>query len=421
MMTETTTTMIATDASADRYRSVRRLTERLCEPLKAEDYVIQSMPDVSPTKWHLAHTTWFFETFLLKPHVTNYQEFDPNFGFLFNSYYNTIGEFHPRQSRGMLSRPTVESLYAYRKYVDDCVSDLCASLDENQASILEIGLHHEQQHQELILTDIKHVLWANPVRPPYSVRRSAGATERPAELNWSRNEGGLREIGYAGPGFAFDNEGPRHKQFLQPFAIASRLVTNGEYLQFIQDGGYERPELWLSLGWATVQAEKWKSPLYWTERSNEWSQYTLGGMRAIEENGPVCHISFFEADAFARWSGARLPTEAEWEVAADSAELNGTFLESEVFHPMPAQAESGLEQFFGDVWQWTGSAYLGYPGYHAVKGALGEYNGKFMCNQFVLRGGSVATSRTHIRRTYRNFFPPAARWQFSGLRLARDL
>ena len=407
-----------------RYDAVRQLSELLCRPLVVEDYVVQSMPDVSPTKWHLAHTSWFFETFLLKPHASGYVEFDPHFGYLFNSYYNTIGDRHCRQNRGQLSRPTVEAVYAYRHHVDTHMRQLLAGADAALrhvlAPLLEIGLHHEQQHQELMVTDIKHVFWVNPMRPAYLPALPTKPEPLPP-ASWIPFQAGLHDIGHTGPDFAFDNESPRHRQYVNAFQLASRLVTNGEYQRFIDEGGYRRAEFWLSAGWATVNAEQWEAPLYWIQQDGQWLNHTLSGLRPVVADEPVCHVSLFEADAFARWAGARLPTEAEWEVA--SAPLHptaGTFVESGAFHPAVATAAPGLQQMFGDVWQWTGSAYLAYPGYRPPPGALGEYNGKFMCNQFVLRGGSVATSRTHIRRTYRNFFPPDARWQFSGFRLARD-
>jgi ergothioneine biosynthesis protein EgtB len=408
-----------------RYESVRQQTEALCEPLSTEDYVVQSMPEVSPTKWHLAHTSWFFETFILKPYKKEYQEFDPDFSYLFNSYYNAIGDRHCRQNRGLLSRPTVREIYNYRRYVDEHMRDLAANGDcddpERIASLLEIGIHHEQQHQELMLTDIKHVFWVNPLRPAY-LERTIPVKADGSASEWITIIGGLRDIGHDGRGFAFDNEGPRHKEYIAPFEIASRLVTNGEFKRFILAGGYQKPEYWLSLGWATVQAEQWRAPLYWLEMDGEWQNHTLSGLGPIVDDEPVCHASFFEADAFARWAGVRLPTESEWETASDFADpAQGSYMESGAFHPGGAESRQGLQQMFGEVWQWTGSAYLPYPGYSPAKGALGEYNGKFMCNQYVLRGGSVATSRTHIRKTYRNFFPPATRWQFSGIRLARNL
>lgn len=408
-----------------RYEAVRKQTEALCEPLSTEDYVVQSMPEVSPTKWHLAHTSWFFETFLLKPYKKGYREFDSDFSYLFNSYYNAIGDRHCRQNRGLLSRPTVRQIREYRRHVDEHMRSLAVSSDIAHsgriASLVEIGINHEQQHQELMLTDIKHVFWVNPLRPAY-LERATPEKAKGIASKWISVIGGLREIGHDGVGFAFDNEGPIHQEYIAPFEIASRLVTNGEFKQFILAGGYQKPEYWLSLGWATVQAEQWRAPLYWLESDGEWQSHTLSGLRPIVDQEPVCHVSFFEADAFARWAGVRLPTESEWEIASDSADLApGGFVESGTFHPGIAEDRPGLQQMFGEVWQWTGSAYLPYPGYTPAKGALGEYNGKFMCNQYVLRGGSVATSRTHIRKTYRNFFPPATRWQFSGIRLARNL
>ncbi|MDB6172148.1 MAG: hypothetical protein JWL59_1459 [Chthoniobacteraceae bacterium] len=408
-----------------RFELVRLQTEGLCKPLSTEDYVVQSMPEVSPTKWHLAHTSWFFETFILKPHKRCYKEFDPHFSYLFNSYYNAIGDRHCRQNRGLLSRPTVQEIYAYRAYVDEQLLSMliCGDIPSSGevALLLEIGLHHEQQHQELMLTDIKHVFWVNPLRPAY-VERAACEAATGGASRWIAVDGGVREIGHNGIGFAFDNESPRHQEYVAPLEIASRLVTNGQFKEFIQDGGYLKPEYWLSLGWATVQTEQWNAPLYWFELGGEWFNHTLSGVQPILDDEPVCHVSFFEADAFARWAGVRLPTESEWEIASESVDpTQGVFAESGIFHPGPAAERPGLQQMFGEVWQWTSSAYSPYPGYHPGKGALGEYNGKFMCNQYVLRGGSVATPRTHIRRTYRNFFPPATRWQFSGIRLARNL
>jgi ergothioneine biosynthesis protein EgtB len=418
------------------------MTEHLCAPLVPEDYVVQSMPDVSPTKWHLAHTSWFFETFILSPHMRDYPVFNSHFAYLFNSYYVTVGDRHCRQNRGQLSRPTVKEVYEYRKYIDEHMTRWLSQLDEPTAGemlpLIEIGLHHEQQHQELMLTDIKHVFWVNPMRPVYRPRAPRHSSELPP-MRWIDYPGGLHDIGHDGNGFAFDNESPRHQEFLQPFQFASRLVTNGEYLAFIRDGGYQREDLWLSMGIATVKQEEWRAPLYWIEQDGQWMNHTLSGLRPVEEDEPVCHLSYFEADAFARWAGARLPSEAEWEVASRDVPVEGNFVENAIYHPAtegfrvqgsgfsqktgspnPEARTLNPAQLFGDVWEWTRSAYLPYPGYQPPAGALGEYNGKFMCNQFVLRGGSCATSRTHIRRTYRNFFPPDARWQFMGLRLARD-
>ena len=406
------------------YRAVRRQTEALCEPLVAEDYVVQSMPDVSPTKWHLAHTSWFFETFLLAPHAAGYQAFDPHFAYLFNSYYVTVGDRHCRQNRGLLSRPTVAQVYAYRKHVDEAMERFLSGLSATEARelqpVIEIGLNHEQQHQELMLTDIKHVFWVNPLRPAYrpSLAKKAGAVP---PMRWVGFEEGIRWIGHDGSGFAFDNETPRHRVFADSFQIGSRLVTNGEYKQFIEDGGYSRADLWLSMGFAAAQQEQWEAPLYWIEQDGRWLNHTLSGLRPVDDEEPVCHVSYFEADAYARWAGARLPSEFEWEIASESVSIGGNFVESGQYHPVPLREDGdGPRQMFGDVWEWTRSAYLGYPGYQPPTGALGEYNGKFMCNQFALRGGSCATPRDHIRRTYRNFFPPESRWQFMGFRLARD-
>ncbi len=406
------------------YRAVRRATHALCEPLVTEDYVVQSMPDVSPTKWHLAHTSWFFETFLLGPHRAGYRPFDERFAYLFNSYYVTVGDRHCRQNRGLLSRPTVDEVYAYRRHVDAEMEALLADLSraevEALSPLLDIGLNHEQQHQELMLTDIKHVFWVNPLRPAYRPAPPADDAP-PAPMRWIKFDGGLREIGHdASPSaFAFDNESPRHRVYLEPYELGSRLVTNGEYKAFMADGGYDRADLWLSAGIATAKAEAWRAPLYWIEQDGRWLHHTLWGLRPVDDAEPVCHVSLYEADAFARWAGARLATEAEWEVASESVAIEGNFVDAGRGHVAPAPPGPGLRQMFGDVWEWTGSAYLGYPGYRPPPGALGEYNGKFMCNQFVLRGGSCATPRSHVRRTYRNFFPPDARWQFTGIRLAR--
>lgn len=409
----------------DRYHAVRSQTERLCEPLVPEDYVVQSMPDVSPTKWHLAHTSWFFETFLLAPHASGYEAFNPHFAYLFNSYYVTVGDRHCRQNRGLLSRPTVAEVYAYRAHVDRAMERFIRSAPASQlaelSAVLEIGLHHEQQHQELMLTDIKHVFWVNPLRPAYHPEPAAPGGALPA-MRWVKFDEGTHWVGHDGNGFAFDNESPRHRVFLEPFQLASRLITNGEYRRFIDDGGYQRADLWLSMGWATAQQEGWTAPLYWIQQDGQWLNHSLFGLRPVNDDEPVCHVSYFEADAYARWAGARLPSEFEWEVASESAPIEGNFVERGRHHPAPLSDDrDGLRQMFGDVWEWTRSAYLAFPGYQPSAGALGEYNGKFMCNQFVLRGGSCATPANHIRRTYRNFFPPDARWQFQGFRLARDL
>ncbi|WP_456424533.1 ergothioneine biosynthesis protein EgtB [Rhodocaloribacter sp.] len=408
----------------ERFQSVRRFSEVLCRPLVTEDYVIQSMPDVSPTKWHLAHTSWFFETFLLTPYLDGYSAYHPDFSYLFNSYYVLAGDRFFRPKRGLLSRPTVEEVYRYRAYVDEHMHALLDGADEALAAelapLVEIGMNHEQQHQELILTDLKHVFSVNPLFPVYADAPPRRATVT-GPTGWVAFEEGLYEIGHDGRGFAYDNEGPRHRHFLEAFALADRLVTNGEYLAFMEDGGYERPELWLSLGSAAVEANGWRAPMYWYERDGQWHQFTLSGLRPVDPDEPVCHVSYFEAEAYARWAGARLPTEQEWEVAAQGLSRTGNFVETGHYHPVPVAEEGGLRQMYGDVWEWTGSAYSPYPGYTPPPGALGEYNGKFMCNQYVLRGGSCATSQSHIRPTYRNFFPPESRWQFMGIRLARGV
>jgi ergothioneine biosynthesis protein EgtB len=409
------------------------MTEDLAKPLAIEDYVVQSMPDVSPTKWHLAHVTWFFETFILTPHATGYEPLNPAYAYLFNSYYLQAGERHCRDQRGYISRPTVAEVYEYRTYVDEHMQRLLQSAaDAKRAELMplvEIGLHHEQQHQELLLTDIKHVLSVNPLRPAYHQAAPPPARSA-ADLRWVHFQEGLHWIGHEGEGFSYDNETPRHRHFLDGFKLADRLITNGEYLAFMDDGGYERGELWLSEGWATVREREWSEPFYWEKRDGEWSIFTLSGLHELEPHEPVCHISYFEADAYARWAGARLPTEQEWEVAAQTVPVTGNFVERRHLHPVPPEAGSAdagfaggasLRQMYGDVWEWTRSQYSPYPGYEPVPGALGEYNGKFMSNQFVLRGGSCATSETHIRPTYRNFFPADATWQFMGIRLAKDV
>jgi ergothioneine biosynthesis protein EgtB len=406
----------------ERYRSIRAATEELVAPLSPEDCAIQSMNDASPAKWHLAHTSWFFETIVLEPSVPGYQVFDPHFRVLFNSYYNSVGEQHPRPLRGLLSRPGLEEVLLYRRHVDRGVLALLSRPGRDPArvdAVVELGLHHEQQHQELILTDLKHALSHNPMAPAYGKPESAPAAPAPP-LAWHARPEGLREIGHRGDGFAFDNERPRHRVFVDAFELASRPVTNAEYLAFMEDGGYENPEPWLSDGWAAVQERRWRAPLYWQRRDGRWLAFTLGGLRPVDPDAPVCHVSYYEADAYARWAGARLPTEAEWECAAEGP-VEGNFVESGRLQPSPVgasvDAPAGL---YGDVWEWTASAYTPYPGFRPLAGALAEYNGKFMSSQMVLRGGSCATPASHVRRTYRNFFYPDARWQFSGIRLARD-
>lgn len=423
-----------------RYAAVRAQTEALCDPLAVEDYVVSSMPDVSPTKWHLAHTSWFFETFVLAPHDPSYRPRDPRYAYLFNSYYVQAGERHCRAQRGLVTRPTVAEVFAYRAHVDEAMARLADRIGEDPAhpaaGLIEIGLHHEQQHQELLLTDIKHVFWMNPLRPAYrpddrpdARARTPAAGAVPA-LRWHEVPEGVHRIGHpsagarqaAGDGFAYDNEGPPHRVFLDTFRISSRLVTNAEYLAFVEDGGYRRPELWLSAGLATVRDRGWEGPLYWERTPDGWTEFTLAGGGPVDPAAPVCHVSYYEADAFARWAGHRLPGEAEWEVAARPAPVDGRFVEGARWHPGPAHggAAGHPAQLYGDVWQWTRSAYGAYPGYRPAAGALGEYNGKWMADQWVLRGASCATPRSHARVTYRNFFPSDARWQFTGVRLASD-
>ena len=409
------------------FRQCRAMSEEICQPLAIEDYTIQTMVDVSPPKWHLAHTTWFFETFLLEVFQDGFQPFHPRFRFLFNSYYNSVGRFHPRHRRGDLSRPTVEVIYDYRRRVSGQVLETWAQLESSHQPEwlrrVELGIHHEQQHQELLLTDLKHILGSNPLFPPYRTVDEPRFEAAPA-FQWCEFPGGIVEVGHDGTGFCYDNEQPRHRVFMQPFALASRPVTNGEYMEFISAGGYRRHEYWLSEGWRTVSREQWEAPLYWHNVDGDWYYYTLAGLRPVVEDEPVCHISYYEADAFARWRQARLPTEFEWEIAAAGMDVQeqGDFLDFDVLRPRCVRHHrDGLWQMFGGVWEWTQSPYSGYPGYRAAEGALGEYNGKFMSGQFVLRGGSFATPPGHMRATYRNFFYPGDRWQFSGLRLARDV
>jgi ergothioneine biosynthesis protein EgtB len=415
--------LAAADDLEASYTAVRRQTEALCTPLATEDYVIQSMPEASPVKWHLAHTSWFFETFVLQPHLAGYRPFHPQFALLFNSYYQAVGPRWPRTERGLLSRPTVAEVYRYRAYVDEHMGGVFRAEDPSIRAVVSLGLNHEQQHQELIVTDLKHAWAANPLHPVYRDEVSVCSGDSP-RLAWVSFPEGLVWVGHDGTGFAFDNESPRHRVFLNGFQMSSRLVTNAEYLAFIAEDGYSRPELWLSDGWAACQAQGWSTPLYWAKEAGEWTSFTLAGLRPLDLAEPVCHVSYYEADAFARWAGARLPMEAEWEAAAGSLEKTGHFLESGHFHPAAAAAATDLGrlfQLYGDVWQWTASDYSNYPGYRAPAGPLGEYNRKFMCNQLVLRGASCVTPRSHARRSYRNFFPPDTRWQFSGIRLARDL
>jgi ergothioneine biosynthesis protein EgtB len=416
-------TTVDFDALADQYCSTRRLTEELAAPLSAEDQTAQSMPDVSPTKWHRAHTTWFFETFVLARFEADFAQFDPAYRVLFNSYYNGIGDQYPRAERGSITRPGIAEVAAYRAAIDERIDALVrrsAGSDE-LFDLVTLGINHEQQHQELLLMDIKHVLSRNPLEPAYRAY-NPGATDcpSPSTSGWIDIEGGLVAVGHDEAGFSFDNEGPRHRVHLEPFRLADRLVTNGDWRAFIDDGGYERPELWLSDGWQAVQAEAWTAPLYWRRADGEWSIHTLGGTRPVADSEPVSHVSFYEADAHARWAGARLPTEFEWEHAAAMAPGWSHGFKLDCLHPtaVPAGVGGALHQLTGDCWQWTASAYLPYPGFTAAAGAVGEYNGKFMSGQMVLRGGSALTPPGHTRPTYRNFFPPSARWPMTGLRLA---
>jgi len=401
---------------ADQYSTVRSLTLNLCCTLEPEDTVVQSMPDVSPTKWHLAHVTWFFEKFVLKALDRGYKRYNDEYDYLFNSYYHSAGKMHVRPKRGLLSRPTLADIVAYRSYVDDAMRALLEQRggEPELANLVVLGLNHEQQHQELLLTDIKHVFWCNPVVTTMNAGLSTPASDAPGEYSYVGGHEGIHEIGTDSGGFCFDNETPRHKALLHKHRIGTRLVTNAEYREFIQDGAYSDSNLWLSDGWAVINERSWDRPLYWSEDLG--SEFTLGGQREINEHAPVSHVSFYEADAFARWTGARLPTEFEWEIAAAGQDVKGNLLESGCWHP----ATGNSQQFFGDVWEWTSSAYAPYPGFVPLDGTLGEYNGKFMCNQMTVRGGSCVTSADHIRASYRSFFYPDARWQFLGFRLARD-
>ncbi len=417
-------------ALLERYCAVRRQTQQLCAPLAVDDYQIQSAPEVSPPKWHLAHTTWFFETFLLRAFLPRYRPFHPRYEYLFNSYYETVGSFHPKGERGFLSRPTVEEIFGYRRHVDESMGELIGSAPAGHwadvAFRLTLGTHHEQQHQELLLMDIKLNFAVNPLRPAYHAppaapenRRDqpAGSLSRPPRLEWLERAGGVFEVGHDGAGFTYDNETPRHRVLLRPHRLASRPVTNAEYLAFIESGGYHHAQHWLADGWAVCRRRGWEAPLYWEKGAGGWWQMTLAGLRRVPEAEPVCHVSFYEADAFARWAGKRLPAEAELELVAAERPVEGNFVESGLLHPAP---DAGGGQWFGDVWEWTSSPYAPYPGFRPLAGALGEYNGKFMCNQFVLRGGCCVTPRSHLRPTYRNFFYPHDRWPFTGIRLAED-
>ena len=409
----------AVEPIARYFQRVRTRSTALAAPLSAEDACVQSMPDASPAKWHLAHTSWFFEHFVLTPNLPGYRVFHERFGYLFNSYYITVGQMHLRPRRGLVTRPSLAEVLDYRAHVDAAVAELLARCagDARLESLLTLGMHHEQQHQELLLTDIKHLLSQNPLQPAYAELTATGSSEA-APLEWIPGATGLVPIGHAGEEFAFDNETPRHQALLHEHALASRLVSNAEFRQFIDDGGYTNTALWLSDGWSTVMAERWNRPLYWEEDLHH--AFTLGGVQPLDAAAPVSHLSYYEADAFARWAGCRLPTEFEWEAAAATHEPAGNFADSGALQPRPARRGAGLQQLYGDAWEWTASPYAPYPGFRPLDGSLGEYNGKFMCSQMVLRGGSCATPAGHVRPTYRNFFYPAQRWQFSGLRLAKD-
>ncbi len=403
---------------AERYQAVRALTEALSAPLSPEDQTVQSMPDVSPTKWHRAHTSWFFETFLLGPYASGYDEFHPAFSYLFNSYYEAVGQRYSRPHRGLVSRPDCAEIARYRRHVDEHMLRLLEGrVDDRAISLVDLGIHHEQQHQELLLMDIKHVLSQSPLDPAYLMPHVQVTDHNPSQGGWFQHAPGPVEVGHSGDGFCFDNETPSHSVILTPFALAERLVTCGQWLEFIEDGGYQRPEFWLSDGWASVQQERTTAPLYWGSEGNDWNLFTLMGRRPIDPDEPVCHVSYYEADAYAHWSGFRLPTEFEWECVAAAQPVEGRFLDPGHPHPRPQHDTS----WYGDTWIWTASSYLPYPGFRTAPGAVGEYNGKFMVNQHVLRGGSCVTPSGHVRATYRNFFPPSARWPFTGVRLARDL
>jgi ergothioneine biosynthesis protein EgtB len=428
-MSEITTKAETKDARFSRenvelqYLKARSFTHKIVEPLETEDFVIQAMENTSPAKWHLAHTSWFFETFVLEKYQSDFESLHPQYAYFFNSYYLQTGVPFSRANRGLLSRPTVKEVFEYREYVNEKVVDFIQNCDDKiwgeASKVVEIGINHEQQHQELILTDVKYLLAQNPLLPIYKERETPDS-ETPGELKWITFEECIVEIGNKGDEFTYDNEHPVHRTFIQNFELADRLITNQEFLEFINDDGYGRSELWLDEGWSKVKSEEWNAPLYWFTRDGSWFNFTLSGARKVALNEPVTHISYYEADAFARWKGCRLPTEQEWEYACGDLEVDGNFVDRNTFHPLALKNyESELKQMYGDVWEWTQSSYSPYPGYKPLPGALGEYNGKFMANQYVLRGGSCATSNSHIRKTYRNFFHADARWQFSGIRLAK--
>jgi len=402
-----------------RYQQIRQISEQICAPLTTEDHQIQAIVETSPPKWHLAHVSWFFETFVLKPHQPGYRTPHPEYEVLFNSYYNGIGKQHPRADRGLLARPSVDEIYTYRQHIDAAMLAFFDALESTPQPdllfIIELGLHHEQQHQELLLMDIKYNFSINPLKPAYRDDLATNTQTHTPLVQWHTQAAGVYEIGHHDGRFAYDNESPRHSQYLIDFQLANRLVTNGEFLGFIEDGGYQRPELWLADGWQHSQQHGWQSPLYWQKSNAHWEEMSLGGWHPLNPHTPVCHVSYYEADAYARWAGKRLPTEAEIEVVLAQQPLLGNFFDQDYLHPQPA-GDNG--QWFGDTWAWTATAYHPYPGFQPLAGAAGEYNGKFMCNQMVLRGGACVTSHQHMRASYRNFFYPHDRWQFSGIRLA---
>ena len=405
-----------------RYRTVRATSEAICAPLATDDYQLQSITETSPPKWHLAHVSWFFETFLLKPFDPDYRPFHPRFDYLFNSYYETVGSFHPRAQRGLLSRPTVEEIYRYRAHVDAAMQRLVLECSEGDwpalAFRLVLGLNHEEQHQELLYMDVKHNFAVNPLRPAYFDRAETVVSAQARRQGWVDRPGGIHPIGASDNGFAFDNELPRHEVLLREHRLADRLVTNGEYLEFIEDEGYGRADLWLADGWFSLRQRGWHVPLYWEQLDGVWYEMTLSGLRPLSLAEPVCHVSYYEADAYARWAGARLPGEAELELMLADQPLRGNFVDAGLFHPRVAMAGDG--QWFGDLWEWTSTPYGAYPGFQPLEGSMGEYNGKFMCNQMVLRGGCCVTPQHHVRASYSNFFYPHDRWAFTGIRLARN-
>jgi ergothioneine biosynthesis protein EgtB len=408
----------------EKFESVRAFTEDITEPLEIEDFVVQVTENASPAKWHLAHTTWFFETFLLEKELRDYDPIHPQYSYLFNSYYLQTGVPHCRARRGNISRPTVKQVFEYRESINEHVINLIKHATdeqyENWGPIIEIGIHHEQQHQELLMTDLKYMFSQNPLNITYK-KVDRPSVESVPKLSWSAFEEGIYEVGHKGNDFGYDNEFPRHKTYIHDFELANRLVTNAEFIEFIESGAYGEPKWWLDEGFSTIRDEGWNAPLYWEKKDGKWHQFTLsGGLQKVDPNEPVTHVSYFEADAYARWKGMRLPTEQEWEVASQGLTVKGNFADAGNLHPVALQnAKEGLQQMFGEVWQWTSSSYAPYPGYKPLPGALGEYNGKFMCNQYVLRGGSCVTSKSHFRKTYRNFFHANERWQFTGIRLAK--